>query len=71
MPTVTEKISLAREKRDKAEEAFRQALRDGHDHGLSWAKVAEVAGMSEFNVRYLALNLIEQRRQARKGEQAA
>lgn len=63
MPTLTEKIALAREKRAKADQDFRDALRRGKEGGLSWSQLSEVSGLSESGVRYLALNLNEQRRQ--------
>ncbi len=54
MPTIEENIALTREARDKAEVEFRKALRAGRKSGMSWSKIATVAGMSIFGVRYLA-----------------
>ena len=68
MPTITENISLTREKRDEADAAFRKALRTGRGHGMSWSQLATAAGMSMHGVRYLAMNENEQRKAARKGE---
>lgn len=66
MPTVIEKVALAREERDKAERAFRKALRTARSHGMSWPQIATVSGMSIRGVRYLAMDENEQRRQARQ-----
>jgi hypothetical protein len=68
MPTITEKISLTREKRDVAEEEFREALRAGRDAGMSWSQLATVSGMSRWGARYLVLNLNERRVAAAKVE---
>ena len=68
MPTITEKLSLAREERDKAERELRKALRAGRKSGMSWPQLATATGMSVTHVRYLTLNLNERRREARKGE---
>lgn len=65
MPTVQEKISLAREGRDTAEREFRKALRAGRKSGMSWPQLATASGMSVTHVRYLVENLNERRRQAR------
>lgn len=67
MPTIEEKISLARERRDAAEEEFRESLRVGRSvGGMSWSQLATVAGMTLTGVRYLVLDLNEQRKAARK-----
>lgn len=68
MPTIEERIAQARKDRDKAETTFRKELRAGRRSGLSWARLATVSGLSLTNVRYLVLNLNEQRVAARKGE---
>ena len=68
MPTVTEKIALTREERDKADAEFRKALRRGRGLGMSWLQLATAAGMSVHGVRYLVNNENELRRQERKGE---
>jgi hypothetical protein len=66
MPTVEEKIVLAREARDKAEAEFRKALRAGRRHGMSWSRLATVAGMSNYGVRYLTDDYNKKRRAPQK-----
>lgn len=68
MPTITEKIALTREERDKAEGEFRKALRTARAHGMSWSQLATAAGMSIHGVRYLANDENKLRRKPRKGE---
>lgn len=68
MPTITEKIALAREARDKAETEFRKTLRAGRKSGMSWSRLATVSGMSITGVRYLTENHNDKRKAARKGE---
>lgn len=67
MPTVTERIALAREGRTAADREFRKALRAGRKSGMSWPQLATASGMSVTHVRYLVENLNERRRQAKKG----
>jgi hypothetical protein len=65
-----EKIVLARQERDAADERFRAVLRQAREHGgFSWTRLATLTGMSVEGVRYLTLDL-NQRRIARreKGE---
>jgi hypothetical protein len=66
MPTITEKIALTREARDKAEAEFRKALRAGRKSGMSWSQLATVAGMSNYGVRYLADDYNKKRRSPQK-----
>lgn len=68
MPTVTEKIALAREARDEADAKFHKALEDGRKHGMSWAQLGAVAGMSRYTVRYHVEKLNDRRVEAKKGE---
>ena len=67
MPTLVEKIALAREKRDAADESFRRSLEAGREAGMSWNELAVAAGLSRYGVRYLTANL-NRRRQQTKGE---
>lgn len=71
MPTITEKIALAREKRAKADQDFRDALLRGKEGGMSWSQLAEVSGLSESGVRYLALDLNKRRVERRAAERVA
>ncbi len=66
MPTIEENISLTKQERDEAERKFRKALKAGRKKGMSWQRLADVAGMSITGVRYLAENHNEGRRTARK-----
>lgn len=73
MPTLEEKIALAREERDAADLRFRETLREAraNGEGMSWSQLAKAAGLSMHGVRYLVLELNNERQAAKKLEATA
>ena len=68
MPTVIQKMVLAREERDEAEAEFRKAILAARKNGMSWSQIATAVGMSIYGVRYLAQNQKKRRKARPKGE---
>lgn len=71
MPTIEEKVALAREERDLADQRFREALRAARAAGMSWSQLATASGLSQHGVRYLTENLNEKRQAARQAAAVA
>ena len=62
-----QRIRKARHARDKAQDVFVSALREGKNVH-SWAELAEASGLSKHGVRYLVNDERETRKQEREGD---
>lgn len=59
--TLLEAVARARDLRNEAEQAFRDAIATAH-RAHTWNEIAKVAGLSYSAVRYLTMSLEERRR---------